>query len=548
MPERITHEILAEIVGIAADAVICMDDLQRIIFFNQGAEKIFGWTPEEIIGQRIEVLIPERYRAHHEEQVAGFGRSHVKARRMGERRGIAGLRKNGEEFPAEAAISQVRQAQGVIYAVVLRDISVRKKFERRQEFLAAAGERLAASYDSGEVLEHIVELAVPTLADGCILENCVAGGYRAGAVAHSDPVVDKVLQRITTSGSRQTPPGHPLSEVLRTRAPVLIQTGAAASIAEATRNPSYIDGVRAMNPQAALFLPLVARGQFIGVLSLFRSTREFDLDDRGFADDLGRLAALALDNSRLLDAVRGSLRAQEEMVGVVSHDLRNPVAAIRMLSSALLRGSDNTAPASKESLALIAEAANQMDALIADLLDVTRLEAGMLRIAPEEVDASELLTEAIRTLQPLVDEKRIELEIQIGANLPKVVADSERIQQALSNLVGNAIKFTPTGGKVVIEALADSDRVTVSVADTGIGISEDDLPRVFDRYWQSARTNRHGAGLGLAIAKGIIESHGGSLWLESRIGEGTTAQFSLPIADAGKGDRLEKEPGRPLRS
>src|SRR5688500_15808961 len=132
MPDRITHEILAEIVGIAADAVICMDERQRITFFNEGAEKIFGWTPDEVIGQRIEILIPERYRANHEQQVAGFGRSNVKARRMGERRGIAGLRTSGEESPAEAAIFEVRQPDGVLYAVVLRDITVRKKFEGRQ--------------------------------------------------------------------------------------------------------------------------------------------------------------------------------------------------------------------------------------------------------------------------------------------------------------------------------------------------------------------------------------------------------------------------------
>src|SRR5688500_9973430 len=118
MPDRITHEILAEIVGIAADAVICMDERQRVTFFNQGAEKIFGWTPEEIIGQRIEVLIPERYRAHHEEQVAGFGRSKVKARRMGERRGIAGLRKSGAEFHDAAANYKVRQAGGIFLAAV----------------------------------------------------------------------------------------------------------------------------------------------------------------------------------------------------------------------------------------------------------------------------------------------------------------------------------------------------------------------------------------------------------------------------------------------
>lgn len=532
MPERITHELLAEIVEIAADAVICMDDLQRITFFNKGAETIFGWTSEEVIGQRIEILIPERYRANHSEHVAGFGRSKVTARRMGERRGIAGLRKNGEEFLAEAAISQVRQVEGVIYAVVLRDISVRKKLEKRQEFLAAAGERLALSYESGEVLECIAGLAVPAVADGCILENRVDDGYRAGVVAHSDPAVDEVLRRITNSALRKPRASHPLSEVLRTRGPVLLQTGAAARIVEASTTPSYIAGMRAMNPQAALFLPLVARGQLMGVLSLFRSNREFDGDDLGFAEDLGRLAALALDNSRLLDAVRGSLRAREEIVGVVSHDLRNPVAAIKMLSRAVLIASNNGSLSSTENVLLIAEAANQMDALIADLLDVTRLDAGKLAIAPVLADPSALLTEALRTLQPLVNEKKIALDVQIGVGLPKVVADSERVQQALSNLVGNAIKFTPPGGKIVITVRGDEDDVTVSVADTGIGIPEDQLPRVFDRYWQSTRTNRQGAGLGLAIAKGIIEAHGGRIWIESTVGQGTIAQFTLPVASA----------------
>src|SRR2546423_4694666 len=148
MPDRITHDILAEIVEIAADAIICMDAFQRITFFNKGAEAIFGYAPEEIIGQRIETLIPERYRANHPRQVAEFGRSEVKARRMGERREIAGLRKSGEEFPAEAAISQVHSGDNVIYAVVLRDVTVRKRFEQREQFLAKAGERLAASFGS----------------------------------------------------------------------------------------------------------------------------------------------------------------------------------------------------------------------------------------------------------------------------------------------------------------------------------------------------------------------------------------------------------------
>jgi len=528
MTERITHDILAEIVGIAADAVICMDEFQRVTFFNKGAEKIFGWTPEEIVGQRVEVLMPERYRTVHARQVADFGRSGVTARRMGERREIAGVRKNGEEFPAEAAISQVHQGDDEIYAVVLRDITSRKQFEKRQQFLAAAGERLASAFGSGEVLDSVADLAVPALADGCILENRVEEGFRAGAVCHSDPSINDLLKKVTRAGMRKPPADHPLWEILRNRAPVLLRSEAASRIVEASSNPAYIAAMRAMKPQAALYLPLIARGQLIGVLSLFRTDRGFDTEDLGFAEDLGRLAALALDNSRLLEAVRGSLRAREEIVGVVSHDLRNPVAAVKMLSRALLNAGNHEGDSAKENLSLIAEAAEQMDSLIRDLLDVTRLDVGQLQLAPEAMEPGQLLDEALRTLRPLVADRQIELNVQIEKGLPKVQADSERLQQVISNLVGNAIKFTPSGGKITIAARRDETDVIFSVADTGRGIPEDQLPKVFDRYWQSTRTDRQGAGLGLAIAKGIIEGHGGEIWIDSKPGQGTRVEFSLP--------------------
>lgn len=528
MPERITHDILAEIVGIAADAVICMDDFQRITFFNKGAEKIFGWTSEEMIGQRLEILMPERYRSNHARQVADFGRSGVTARRMGERREIAGVRKNGEEFPAEAAISQVHQGDDVIYAVVLRDISARKQFEKRQEFLAAAGEKLAQSFGSGELLDNVADLAVPALADGCILENRVDDGFRAGATRHTDPAIDDLLRKITKAGVRKPPADNPLSEILRTRAPVLLRSDAGTRIVKATSNPAYIAAMRKMNPQAALYLPLIARGQLIGVLSLFRGNRGFDIDDLGFSEDLGRLAALALDNSRLLDAVRGSLRARDEIVGVVSHDLRNPVAAVKMLSRAVIDTGQEDPEAARENLLLISDAAEQMDALIRDLLDLTRIDVGTLQLAPELVDPSQLLDEALRTLRPLVDDRQIELTVDAGHELPKVRADVERIHQVISNLVGNAIKFTPSGGKITVAARGDGSEVIFSVADTGRGIAPDQLPRVFDRYWQSTRTDRQGAGLGLAIAKGIVEGHGGEMRIDSKLGNGTCVEFSLP--------------------
>lgn len=530
MPTRITHDVLAEIVEIASDAVICMDAFQRITFFNKGAEAIFGWTRDEIVGQRIEVLIPERYRTSHAPQVAEFGRSKVKARRMGERREIAGLRKNGEEFPAEAAISQVHGADDVIYTVVLRDMTVRKRFEQRQQFLAEAGETLASAFGSTETLTQVARLAVPIIADGCILENRVGNGFLAGAAAHVDPGIEEILDEIGFAGPRIPASGHPLTEILAKRSSVLLQTDAAARLQEASGNPAYLKAVKAMNPQSAVFVPLLAREQLIGALTLFRANGTFDADDLGFAEDLARLAALALDNARLHDAVRASLRSRDEMVGVVSHDLRNPVAAVKMLSGTLLRAPNHDGTQSRESLELICQAAEQMDALIRDLLDVNRLDAGKLAISPVAVDPTVLLEDSLQTLRPLINEKEISLDLQTKSDLPKVMADPERIQQALSNLVGNAIKFSPRKSTIVVDARREKESVIVSVRDNGRGIAADQLPRVFDRYWQSSRTDRQGAGLGLAIAKGIVEAHGGRIWIESEPGEGTTASFTLPVA------------------
>jgi PAS domain S-box-containing protein len=530
MPDRITHDILAEIVEIASDAIICMDAFQRITFFNKGAEAIFGWTSAEIVGQRIETLIPERYQANHARQVAEFGRSGVKARRMGERREIAGVRKSGEEFPAEAAISQVRQGDDVVFTVALRDVTVRKRFEQRQQFLAEAGEKLASSFGSTETLTQVARLAVPTMADGCILENRIGNGFLGGAAAHVDPDIEEILDEIALAGARIPPNDHPLTEILRKPSPVLLQTNAASRLVEVSANPAYLRAMKAMNPQSALFLPLVAREQLIGALTLFRTRGSFDGDDLGFAEDLARLAALALDNARLHDTVRASLRARDEIVGVVSHDLRNPVAAVKMLSGTLLRSPDSGGRTAHESIELIGQAAEQMDALIRDLLDVNRLDAGKLVVAAVPVDPSNLLADSLQTLRPLVEGKGIDLDLRIETDLPKVMADRERVQQALSNLVGNAIKFSPPGSTIVVAPRRGTDEIVISVVDNGKGIAAEHLPRVFDRYWQSSRTDRQGAGLGLAITKGIVEAHGGRIWIESTPGKGTTASFSLPLA------------------
>jgi PAS domain S-box-containing protein len=532
MPEQITQSVLAEIVGIAADAIICIDESQKITYFNNGAEAIFGWQSAEILGQRIEVLIPEKYRERHEAQVHEFGRSAVKARRMGERREIAGLRKNGEVFPAEAAISQVHQDNVVVYAVALRDVSVRHRFEKRQSYLAEAGERLAATVEMSDTLDRITSLAVPELADGCIFEARVEKGYRTDAAAHVDTAIADVLDQLMDSPARNPPDDHPLQNISRNPESVLIPSGASSHLAKISRSANYRAAVEAMKATSALFLPMIARGQLIGVLALFRSERSFDADDISFAEDLSRLTALAIDNARLHAILKRNLRSRDEMISIVSHDLRNPVAAVKMLSRSMLKGDVDVTPET-ENARLMLQAADQMDTLIRDLLDVSRLDSGNLRLQLELVDPVVLMRDSLRTLAPLAGGRGVELRNEVIGEMPRVSADVDRVQQVLSNLVGNALKFTEPNGRITISALAGQDEIVIEVTDTGKGIASDQLPHVFERYWQSSRTDKHGAGLGLPIAKGIVEAHGGRIWIESELGSGTTASFTLPVERPG---------------
>jgi PAS domain S-box-containing protein len=357
---RLTQFLLADIVAISADAIICIDADQRITLFNEGAERIFGWRSDEAIGQPLDILIPDRARATHRDHVVRFGSSEERARRMGHRQEISGVRKNGEEFPAEAAIAKVKMGDSVVYSVVLRDITEQVELHKR-------------------------------------------------------------LQR--------------------------------------------------------------------------------------------------------------AVLARDETVGVVAHDLRNPVSAVKMLSQALLNRAESLQPDDTEQLSLIREAALQMDRLIQDLLDITRVESGRLTIDAQPVTTNALLDGALRTLRPLVEGAGMKLVTDFASTLPRVTADPERIGQVLSNLVGNAIKFGADGGVITVSASPSEDNVTVSVSDRGRGIAPEHLPHIFDRFWQASHSIRtRGAGLGLPIAQGIVRAHGGQMRAESVPGKGTTVHFTLPVA------------------
>ena len=364
MQQTLPPELFSGFLAISADAVIAVDEEQRIIFFNQGAEQIFGYSADEVGGQYLAMLLPHRYRPQHRGHVEGFGAAHGKARLMGERQQISGLRKSGEEFPAEASIQRMVVDDRNVYAAVLRDVSARQQVE---------------------------------------------------------------------------------------------------------------------------------------------------------------------------DALHQAITARDDMMSIVSHDLRNPANAIKMLAASIIAEAESGDVPSGvvERVRVMQQAAAQMDALIQDLLDVTRIEAGRLRVAPRHVDPRSLVAGALQSMRPLADLAGVALHASYDEDLPEVNADPERITQVLSNVVGNALKFTPSGGRVDVGVMRGGFGLVIRVSDTGEGIPEAQLPHVFDRFFQvtpHGRTGtRAGAGLGLPIARGIIEAHGGTIQMVSEAGAGTTVIIELPI-------------------
>ena len=226
--------------------------------------------------------------------------------------------------------------------------------------------------------------------------------------------------------------------------------------------------------------------------------------------------------------LRQALRARDEVVSVVSHDLRNPVGTIYVAADLLL---EVPLPAEKqhEQLAIIRRQAKQMEVLIKDLLDVSRIEAGTLPVRPAPEDVSALIADVMEQIGPLTRKREITLVGEVDPSLPMVRADRTRVLQVLWNLLGNATKFTPDRGTVRIGARSVGDWVRVHVRDSGPGIAGDDRPHVFDRFWQVRRSDREGVGLGLAIVKGIVEAHGGDVGVTGEEGQGSEFWFTLPV-------------------
>jgi PAS domain S-box-containing protein len=516
------------ILAISADAIISVDDRQRITEWNSGAEKMFGYSREEALGAPLDMLIPARHHAAHRGHVARFATEASGARKM-DHQGTVGVRKNGEEFPIDATISRLLVGRERILTVAVRDSSEQRRIEREQRVLVELGDTLA-SLPCNDALKSVAAITVRAMADFVILYVVEEQGaaLRRVAAASADPTQEWVSEMLMALPPNP-PAAHPIWAALREARTQLVPMKPEDYEAQA-QSPQHLAALRNAAPKWFMTVPLLVGGQCIGGLCMASLNRRFEARDRQLAEEVARRCALFLENARLHRAEQQAAQARDDVLGIVAHDLRSPLNAISLQLQLLLRQKIIQEGKWQTPVERIRSSVLRMNRLIQDLLDVARLEAGALSIELRSMSPREVLSEVMETERPLAAAASLELVLEATEPLPPIRGDGSRLLQVFDNLIGNAIKFTPAGGRITVGAVEQEREVVFRVSDTGSGIPPESLSHLFDRFWQAGCSDRRGVGLGLSIVRGIVAAHNGRVWVESELGKGTSIFFAIPTA------------------
>jgi len=525
------------------DGVIATDAHGRVTMMNPVAEQLTGRTLLEARGKTLgEVmqLINGVTRKPIETPVARVLREGL----------VAGLAQDtllvhpdGHEIPIADSAAPIREDDGTVHGVVLvfRDASAEKMAAVRHEFIVEATATLASSLDYHETLARLAELAVPRLADWCIVhERDDAGGAQQVAVAHVDPSKREMARDYARRMPIDMSAPHGSAAVMRTGRSELYPEISDALITQMVADPERRKLIRGLELRSSLIVPLAAGPAVVGAMTLVfaESGRRYSPDDLAFAEELGRRAGIAIENARLYgaeqrarEAADAASRAKDEFIAAVSHELRTPLTAILGWSK-MMNVSALDEAQQKRATQTIERNAVAMSQLVEDLLDVSRIVSGKMHIDAHPLGVVPVVDAAIDSVQAAATGKQIRLVRSFPAGSAEVLGDARRLQQIVWNVVSNAVKFTPRGGEVRIGVRATPDAVEIGVKDSGRGIDPRFLPCVFEPFRQadggSARVTG-GLGLGLAITKHLVEIHGGTIDVESEgLGKGATFTITLP--------------------
>jgi PAS domain S-box-containing protein len=421
--------------------------------------------------------------------------------------------------------------------------------ERQALFIARTAAALAGSLDYQQTLRTLAWLAVPHIADWCVVDmvdmanmanmaNMTSAERRLErlAVAHPDPVRLQLAEEFHRKYANRTDAPSGIATVLRTGRSELVEHLSDEWIEAAAMSPQQREDVRALGITSYMMVPLRTRRGTAGVITFVsaESHRRFTEADLRFAETVADRAAVAIENAWAFDEARNANRLKDEFLAMLSHELRTPLNAMLGYTRMLQRGAlpDDRR---ESALSVIERNGVTLAQILEDLLDVSRIVSGKLRLEMRPTDLRQVVTDAIGTVRPAADAKGITVRTRIDASALTLNADRDRLQQVLWNLLNNAVKFTPTGGTISVDVSTTDGGFDIVVADSGRGIAPPLLPHIFERFTQGdTRPGREhrGLGLGLSIARDIVEMHGGTISADSE-GEGKGATFRVKLPSSG---------------
>jgi PAS domain S-box-containing protein len=546
--------------GVRDYAIFLLDARGDVVSWNQGAERIKGYSADEIIGKHFSTFYPpESIEQGWPEQELQLAKEEGRLEDEGWR-----LRKDGSRFWASVTITALRDENGNTegFLKITRDLTARKQAEeqaaslvreqaareaaeiseRRARFLAEASEALAASLDEEEIYQEVVRIAVPFLADICIVDRLEEGFARIAAVNQSSKASPDVISRLSEYYPIGLHDHYLVAEVLRSGRPRIfgdvsrLSELAAQFQGERTEAPL----LKALSAQSAIVVPLIKRGEILGAISfiIIDSARPYDLTEITLAQELGRRVSTAVDHALLYTTAQEAQhkaemasRAKDRFLAMLSHELRTPLTPI-LFSSSLLAEEPTLSETMREHLRVIVKNAQLEARLVDDLLDVTRISRGKFHLNFGIADAHEVLRTVLETCSADLANKQLRLSVELEATNYQLRADVDRLQQVFWNLLRNAIKFTPPAGWIAIRSMnLRSDLFRVEIQDSGKGIAPGVAAKIFDPFEQGERSD--GLGLGLAICKSIAELHGGRIGASSP-GPGKGATFVVEIPAVAK--------------
>ncbi|MDB5338489.1 MAG: domain S-box protein [Planctomycetaceae bacterium] len=417
---------------------------------------------------------------------------------------------------------------------VCLDVTERRRAEETSRFLSDASALLSATVEYESTFRQVAELSVPFFADWCIVDIVGKdGALERVAIVHQDPVKLQAALGIKHRFALRADAPYSAPNASRTGESYLVSEITDEMLAAFTQNAEHFQLMRKLHLKSYIAVPVVARGKSLGVISFLTadSQRRYGPADLALAEDLAHRTGIALDNAHLYQELREADRLKDEFLAMLAHELRNPLAPIR--NALFIMRSPGADPQMTQQVLAIAERQVQhMARLLDDLLDVSRISRGRIELRKETVDVARVVQLAIEAVQPLVNEAHHELTVTLPSRPAELVADPTRLEQILTNLLNNACKYTEPGGHIWLSAELQGADVVIRVKDTGIGISEEMLPRIFDLFVQADRQldrSRGGVGIGLTLVRRLVEMHGGTIEATSPgLGQGSEFVVRLP--------------------